>query len=350
MQTRDTNGTQEATQVRRFSSLRYCVMLMTLAVLGPHPLHAQAKLEDATMAVPVVGLAFSLGYLADDLHLWEKHGVRMKTVEISGIGAMNAVISGSTDFTQSSGSAITRAAARGQRLLALVGTLDRPSVQVVLRKDLAAGFDPKAPLEKRALALRGRTIAVDAINSIIHAYVRFIAKRAGFDPEEIHIAVLQPPNMLVALQSRSIEGFAMAPPWAQKPVLDGDAVMVASGPDGDPADLVRFTNTAVATRPETCAKRRTLCEAVGATFREAVAFMFEHPDDALALLKKRFAPLDDRQLAIAFADIRKITPRSLAVTRTSLENTELFNIEAGLLKPSEKLKSYDGLFTDEYVR
>ncbi len=321
-----------------------------LVLLRAPALEAQGKLEEATMAVPVVGLAFSLGYLADDLNLWEKHGVRMKTVEISGIGAMNSVISGSTDFTQSSGSAITRAAARGQRLQEIVETLDRPSVQVVLRKDLVAGFDPKAPLEKRALALRGRTIAVDAINSIIHAYVRFIARRAGFDPEEIHIAVLQPPNMLVALQSRSIEGFAMAPPWVQKPVLDGDAVMVASGPDGDPADLSPFTNTAVATKPETCAKRKALCEGVGATFREAVALMLDHPDGALALLKKRFAPLDDKQLAAAFADIRKITSRSLTVTQAGLENAELFNIQAGLLKPEEKLKSYDGLFTDQYVR
>jgi NitT/TauT family transport system substrate-binding protein len=321
-----------------------------LALLGADPIDAQVRLQDATMAVPVVGLAFSLSYLADDLNLWEKHGVRMKTVEISGIGAMNSVISGSVDFTQSSGSAITRAAARGQRLLAIVETLDRPSVQVVLRKDLAVGFDPAASLEKRALALRGRIIAVDAINSIIHAYVRFLAKRAGFDPEEIHIAVLQPPNMLVALQGRSIEGFAMAPPWAQKPVLDGNAVMVASGPDGDPADLAPFTNTAVATKPETCTKRKTLCAAVGATFREAVAFMLDRPREALTLLKKRFAPLDDQQLAAAFADISKITPRSLAVTRMALENAELFNIEAGLLKPEEKLTSYDGLFTDAYLR
>ena len=66
---------------------------------------------------------------------------------------MNSVISGSTDFTQSSGSAVTRAAARGQRLVGIVGTINRPSVQVVLRKDLAAaGFDPKAPLEKRVQA------------------------------------------------------------------------------------------------------------------------------------------------------------------------------------------------------
>lgn len=314
------------------------------------PAHAQPKLEEATMAVPVVGLAFSLGYLADDMNLWEKHGVKMKTVQISGIGAMNSVISGSTDFTQSSGSAITRAAARGQRLLAIVETIGRPSVQIVLRKDLAAGFDPKAPLEKRAQALRGKTIAVDAINSIIHAYVRFLAKRAGFNVDDIRIAVLQPPNMLAALKSRQIDGFAMAPPWVQKPVLDGDAVMVASGPDGDPPDLSPFTNTVVATKPDTCAKRKALCAGVGATFREAVGIMLDHPAEALSHIKKRFAQLDEKQLAAAFEDIRKITPRSLAVTKAGLENAERFNVEASLLKPEEKLKSYDDLFTDEYVR
>ncbi len=319
-------------------------------MLAAAPAHAQGKIEEGTMAVPVVGLAFSLGYIADDLNLWEKHGVRIKTVQISGIGAMNSVISGSTDITQSSGSAISRAAARGQRLLAIVATIDRPSVQIVLRKDLAAGFDPKAPLEKRVQALRGKTIAVDAVNSIIHAYLRFIAKRAGFDPEEIRVAVLQPPNMLAALKARQIDGFAMAPPWVQKPVLDGDAVMVASGPDGDPADLAPFSNTVVATRPETCAKRPALCEGVGRTFREAVGFMLDRPNDALALLKKRFAQLDERQLAAAFEDIRKITPRSLTVTRAGLENAERFNVEAGLLKPEEKLKSYDDLFTEQYVK
>src|SRR5499427_8191781 len=234
--------------------------LATIAFAAAPAAAQTAKVEEGVMAVPVVGLAFSLGYLADDLNLWEKYGVRIKTVQISGIGAMNAVIAGSADFTQSSGSAVTRAAARGQKLLGIVGTLHRPSVQIILRKDVAPGFDPKAPVEQRVKALRGRTIAVDAINSVIHAYVRYLAKRAGFDPEEIRIAVLQPPSMLAGLQARQIDGFAMAPPWVQKPLLDGAAVMVASGPDGDPADLAPFANTLVATKPETCSKRRTLCE------------------------------------------------------------------------------------------
>src|SRR5262249_4247500 len=238
--------------------------LIVATALGATPLAAQQpKVEEAVMAVPGVGLAFSLGYLADDLNLWEEPGGKVKTVEISGIGAMNSVISGSTDLTQSSGSAVTRAAARGQRLLGIVGTINGPSVQVVLRKDLAPGFDPKAPLVERVKALRGRTIAVDAVNSVIHAYLRYIAKRAGFDPEEIRVAMLQPPNMLAALQTKQIEGFAMAPPWVQKPLLDGDVVMVASGPDGDPPELSPFANTLVATKPDTCVKRKALCEGVG---------------------------------------------------------------------------------------
>ena len=207
--------------------------------------HAQQASNEAIMAVPVSGLAFGLGYLADDLNLWEKHGIKVKTVQISGIGAMNSVIAGSTDFTQSSGSAVTRAAARGQRLLAIVGTINRPSAQIVLRKELAeaAGYDPKAPLAKRAQALRGRTIAVDAVNSVIHAYLRYIATKAGFNPEEIRVAVMQPPNMLAAFQAKQIDGLTMAPPWVQGPLAAGTAVLIASGPDGDPQDLWPFANT-----------------------------------------------------------------------------------------------------------
>jgi len=155
---------------------------------------------------------------------------------------------------------------------------------------------------------------------VIHAYLRYLAKRAGFDPEEIRIAVLQPPNMLAALQTKQVDGFAMAPPWVQKPVLDGDAVMVASGPDGDPSDMVPFANTVAAAKPDTCVRRKALCQGVGATFREAVGIMLDRPAEALAVVRKRFAQFDERQVAAAFEDVRKITPRSLLVSKAGLEN------------------------------
>ena len=199
--------------------------------------------------------------------------------------------------------------------------------------------------------MRGRTIAVDAVNSVIHAYLRYIATRAGFDPEEIRVAVMQPPNMLAAFQAKQIDGLTMAPPWVHGPLAAGTAVMIASGPDGDPPDLWPFANTLLATKPETCVKRKALCEAVGRTFRDAVAYPARPAGRGeRACSRSGFAQFDDRQFALAMEDTRKITPRDLLLSPAGFENAERFNIEAGLLKPEEKLKSYDDLFTDEFVR
>jgi len=64
----------------------------------------------------------------------------------------------------------------------------------------------------------------------------------------------------------------------------------------------------------------------------------------------RLLRLDDNVLAAGFEQIRKATPRVPITERAALENGEIYSIDAGLLKPEEKLKTYDGLYTDEYVK
>ena len=324
------------------------VIFMTL------PAHAQqaAGADNVVLAVPNVALTFAPGYLAEDLGFFTKQGLNVRSVVITGIGSANAVISGSADFAEISGATLTRAAARGQRLLGIVSTLNRPTIQIVLRKDIAAaaGFDPKATLEKRVQVLRGRTIAVDSINSVIHAYVLLLARRAGTNPDDIRISPMAPNNAIAAFQTRQVDGFAMSMPWPLQPVLDGNAVVIASGSDGDPPDMYPFGHNVFVAKPETCERRKSACVKLGRAMVEAIAFMLDRPADALALLKKRFEALDERLLAAGFAEIRKGAPRPPIVTKADLENAELYNIGAGLLKPEEKLKSYDGLYTDEYVK
>jgi NitT/TauT family transport system substrate-binding protein len=331
---------------------RLGIAAVTVALAaGTVPLRAET-LEDVTMAVPGTSFTFGAGYVADDLGLWEKHGLRVKSVIITGIGAINSVISGSSTFAQPSASSFTRAAAKGQRLLAIAVLLNRPFVDVVLRNDLAAaaGFDPKAPLAKRALALKGRTIAVESINSIVHAYVRVLANRGGYDPESIRIAPMAPDAMLAAFRSKQIDGFAMSPPWPLKPVQEGTTTMIASGPGGDPADMVPFGHNLLVTKPETCQKQPSVCDKMGHAIAEATAYIQSHPTEALAIMKKHFPTLEDRQLAAAFGEFRQITPSPPVPEKADLENAEIYNIQAGLMKPDEKLKSYDGLFTDKFVK
>ncbi|HXQ50964.1 MAG TPA: ABC transporter substrate-binding protein [Stellaceae bacterium] len=305
-----------------------------------------------TLANPAVSLSFAVSYLASDRGFYRANGLDVTLVEIAGVGAINAVIAGSVEFSESSGPSFTRAAAKGQRLLAIAELADRPSIQVALRKSVAeaAGFDPAAPLAARVQGLKGRTIAVDAVNSINHAYVRLLAKRGGFDPDAIRIAVLPSPSALAAFESKAIDGFASGPPWPQKPVLDGDAVMVASGPDGDPPEAIPFASLVLVTRPETCARPGDLCGKMGRSFAAAAAFLHDHTDDALADLAKRLPTFAPKLLAASLAASLKSAPNPPAPTLAALENDEIFSIESGLLAPADRLKDFDGLYTDRYLK
>jgi ABC-type nitrate/sulfonate/bicarbonate transport system substrate-binding protein len=327
--------------------------ITAVLVLGASaaPLHAQSN-EEIILADPAFSMTFSAGYLATDLKLWEKHGIKVKTVAISGIGAINSVISGSSHFAQASASSFGRASARGQKLIAIATTIARPFAQIVLRKDIAqaGGYDANAPLAKRGALLKGRTIAVDSINSMIHAYVRLVASRSGVAPDDIRIAPMAPASMLAAFQSKQIDGYAMSLPWPQKAVQDGEAVVIASGPDSEPADMIPFGHNLIVTKKETCEQRKALCMAMGRSIKDATAFIHDKPDEAFAVLKKRFPTLDDKLLKASFDELKKVTPSPPVVSAAIMENSEKFNVDAGLLKPDEKLKSYDDLFTNEYVQ
>ena len=197
--------------------------------------------------------------------------------------------------------------------------------------------------------LKGRTIAVDSINSMIHAYVRLVVSRAGVNPDDVRIAPMAPNSMLAAFQSKQIDGYAMSLPWPQKAVQDGEAFLIASGPDGEPGDMIPFGHNLIVTRQDTCVQKKALCRAMGQSIKDATAFIKTKPDEAFALLKKRFPTLDDKLLKASFDELQKVTPSPPVVNKASIENSETFNVDAGLLKADEKLKSYDGIFTSEYV-
>ena len=324
--------------------------LAILALLADSAPAPAQDAEDASLAYPNVAFTFAAAYVAEDMGFFSKQGLRLKPLSIAGPGATNAVISGSSDFALASTTVQTRAAARGQRMLSIANPTDRPVVQIILRKDLVPNFDPKAPLNDRVRLLRGRTIAVDAIGSIIHGYPLMLAKRAGVDFNDVRISPMAPPTALAAFHTKQIDGCARSMPWPIGPVLEGNATVIASGIDGDPPDMMPFGMATLITKPETCEKRKSLCMKMGRAMAEAVAYLRDHPTETLALLKRRFATLDDNVLAAGFEQIRKATPARPVTERRALENGELYSIEAGLLKPEDKLKTYNGLYTDEYVK
>src|SRR5882724_2369981 len=177
--------------------------------VGLGPTIAASQEIDILMALPSATLTFSSAFLAEDAGFYKKEGLKVSHRTIVGVGSVNAVIAGSADFTVGTGPVFLRAAASGQRLLAFLNLVDKPLVELVLRKDIAdaAGITDKTPFSERAKALRGQTIGIQGVGSIVHAWQRLVASRGGLDIErDIRIAPMDPPAMLPALQNKAIDG------------------------------------------------------------------------------------------------------------------------------------------------
>jgi ABC-type nitrate/sulfonate/bicarbonate transport system substrate-binding protein len=314
---------------------------------------AQTKALETSIALPTISLTFATSYIAEDAGIWEKEGLKVTTRLISGVGAPNAVIAGSIDFTLMTGSTFARAAVRGQRMFAIANVVDRPMVEFVLRKDVAeaAGIKPGMTLANRAKALRGKTIAVDGVQSAVHAFMMLVARKGGVDPEkDIRLSPMAPASMLPALTNKGIDGYAASLPWTTQALARGDAVMLASGPGGDLPEYTPSAYIVLATRPQVCQEQRALCERMARSFKAAAQFINEKPEAALDLLKKRFRQMDPALVAAAFAVSRAATPKDVRISAKSLDNSQQYNVNAGVLKAEDLLKSYDGLFTDEFVK
>jgi ABC-type nitrate/sulfonate/bicarbonate transport system substrate-binding protein len=319
------------------------------------PLVAKAadKPIDVILALPAPTLTFSAPFLAEDAGLYKAEGLNVSHRMLVGVEAVNAVIAGSADFTVSTGPVFLRANAKGQPLIAIANLIDRPLVEMVLRKDVydALHVTPAMSLKERGALLKGKTIAIQGVGSIIHAWERFVAARGGLDPEnDVRIAPMDPPAMLGALQTKAVDGFATSLPYTTEAVLNGSAMMFASAPEGIAPDMIPFPYGIIMARPQTCTNEPEKCRGIVHALAAANKMIHDQPDKALAILSKRFKTMDPAVLAAAWKTVAAAHATDLRVTAAVLATGDKMNLEAKLLKPEDQLKSYDGLYTDKYLK
>jgi ABC-type nitrate/sulfonate/bicarbonate transport system substrate-binding protein len=317
------------------------------AVAGP------AAAEDVSVALPAHSLTFSTNYIGDELGLWSKRGLTTKTTLIPGVGSANAVLAGSVDVTVVSGPTVIRAAARGQKLLIIATTLDRVQVELVLAKATAeaAGLGANASLQSRVGAMRGKKFAVESINSVVHATLRYVARKGGLDPErDIVVSAMQPPAMLAGLKSGAIDGFAMSLPWPLIPVQQGAAVRIASGLRGEFPELMPFAYTALVARPDFCDAKPSICERIVAGYGEAADYLHQKPKESIEILKKRLPAMDPGVFAEAFELVRQSTPKSPRIEETGLARAQDFMLVTGMMTEGEKLASFKDIYTNKFVK
>jgi NitT/TauT family transport system substrate-binding protein len=330
-----------------------CLAAAGLAMfVAAAPARAQ-QAEQAVLAFPNTSMSFTMAYVAIDLGLWKTLGVNVKEVFVAGPGAANAVIAGSAEFSLSSALVLTRAAAKGQKLLAIANTIRKPQTEIILRKDVAEqiGFDPKAPIEARGKVLKGRSWAIAGVGTPEQMLLRILGKRAGLNPDtDFKTSIMQASSLIPALKAKSIDGFSNSLPWPIDVVEDGSAVLVASSLRGDFPEYTPLGQVMLVTRPQVCSDKPELCRKMAQGLVEAARIMQDQPDRAKDVLRKRLPQIAPAVLDQAYDLVRQSTPNPPLPTNADFENAERYNIAAGLEKTDEKLSSYEDLFTDRYLK
>lgn len=335
-----------------FNWPKYCAVFLFAGIFFCKPATGIAQEIGVIVALPAQTLTYSAALIAEDAGFYKKEGLKVSIRFLTGVASPNAVLAGSADFTLGTGPVFLRAASQGQRMLAIANLIDKPLVELVLRKDVAdaAGITAAMPMAERARALRGRTIGIQGVGSIVHAWERLVVNRGGLDVEkDVRIAPMDPSAMLAALESKAIDGYATSLPFTTQAVVKGSAVMLASAVTDVP-DLLPFAYGLLYTRPDLCTKEREKCVRMARALAATNAFIIEKPDEALDLVRKRFGKMDPALLKEAWQIVVKAHARDLNVSTASLDNSQKVSLEAKLLDPKDALRSYEGLFTDEFLR
>jgi NitT/TauT family transport system substrate-binding protein len=308
--------------------------------------------EQTTLAIPGITIGFITRFIADDEGMWTKQGLDVKILDIAGIGSMNAVISGSVDFSMSSGPSITRAWARGQHLVALATAINQSDEDIVIRKDIAeAGhFDPNAPLATRGKLLKGLTIAVGGVGAIPDVVLKVVQTQAGLSRDNVTATPMQPPEYMAAFQRKAIDGFVSGPPFIQQAVVAGTGVVLSNSAKGEPVEYSPQSAGLLLTRGDFCAGHRAICEKMVHGIVEAAAFLHAHRAESIAIAKKHFSAYSDEVLAQSIDMLTAMTPSPPLTTPQMLENGDRINIAAGFLKESDKLPRYDNLIDNEFTK
>jgi ABC-type nitrate/sulfonate/bicarbonate transport system substrate-binding protein len=161
---------------------------------------------------------------------------------------------------------------------------------------------------------------------------------------------MQPEASLAALSSKQIDGLAEVLPYSTMSVHRGFGFVVASVPRGDFPELDPYASNAITALPSTCEEKPELCQRMVDGFAEAVAFIHAKPAEAAAILRKRIPNMDDATFDDAFKLTLAGIPKSLKHEEVGLRNAQELMLIGGMMKPDEKMSSFQDIYTNKFIR
>lgn len=162
----------------------------------------------------------SASWVAKDLRLFEKHGIDVDLVMITGgARSMAALLGGSTQFATGSATAPLLAAARGTDAVIIAASYNKFPAAVVVKSDIRSPKD-----------LRGKKLGILNFGGSHDLGMQLAFKEWGLKQNEVNVLIGgDAPTRLAALTAGRIDATLLSPPHLTRAVKEGFRVLADMG-------------------------------------------------------------------------------------------------------------------------
>ena len=323
------------------------------AGVNPTLVLAQGSGKPLRITHAVTSLAYMQSYVAQQNGYFREAGFAPQIIDTGGGGPdVQLVLGGRAELTVNDGAQILPALAQGQKLICVLGLLNRSIVNATISKSAAQkiGFTEATPFQQRIKLLKGLKIGVTRAGALTWQLARFNLVSAGLDPDKDAqvVAVGGPPALAAALDNGAIDVMYISMPIGEKVIGEGKAMSFINNANGDDPKLSSFLMEGLWTTPEYLAGNRATVAAAVGVYRKASQFIRKStPEAVVASLKPTLESLGD---AVLLDSVKRLQPAVSAtgkVTAEELETTQAILKLNGVLNQTFTLADvFDGSLTN----
>ncbi len=229
----------------------------------------------------------SASWVAKDLKLFEKHGIDVDLVMITGGSrSMAALLGGSTQFATGSATAPLVAGARGADVVVIAASYNKFPAAVVAKPDIRSPKD-----------LRGRRLGILNFGGSHDLGMQMAFKEWGMKQNEVNVLIGgDAPTRLAALTAGRIDATLLSPPHLTKAVKAGYRVLADMG-----EMRANFSQSTVYVRRSYLRENRDVVRRFLRAYSEAVHVIKTDRERTLKVFAKRMR-LDDPEILNATYD------------------------------------------------
>ena len=217
---------------------------------GSLPARAQAP-EKVRLTLTGLSMLYLPLYVTEAMGYFQEQRIapEIHYFKAGGAAALAAVVGGNMDVYVGAASSSIRSQTMGTDALIVAPTVTRYSIDIVVRKDIAAqrGITEKSSEIDRYKALKGLKIGASGAGSGTHQIAQYALSRAGLNSERDATMVFlgDSASTLAAFGAKRVDAITASSPASEIAVRDQNGFLLVDGPGNGYSELDGFLYVAL---------------------------------------------------------------------------------------------------------